>query len=468
MQFLKTEPMNNIPLTIKETQEGLRSKKFSAVELVDAYLAQIKKYNSEYNIFLTVTEDEAFKKAKELDRMGSYVTPLAGVVTAYKDIFLTEGIRTTAGSKILENYIPQYSATSVKRIESAGAISIGKLNCDAFAHGASGENSDYGPTKNPWNKKYVPGGSSSGSAASVASNMSLISLGSDTGGSTRQPANFCNLVGLKPTYGVIPRYGVISMSSSLDTVGSLAHSVDDVEIMFDVMRGEDNLDGTVKDFVKPQIKNKFKLGIAKEYFINGLDKEVEKMIDDVRKTYEKIGIEVVELSLPHTKYMVPVYYIVMPAEVSSNLGRFDGIRYGNDRNSFGEEAKRRIMLGSYVLSAGYYDAYYEKAMKVRTKIIGDFEEAFKSVDAIISPVSPTPPFKIGENSKDPLKMYLEDVYTTTANLVGIPGLALPSTFSELGLPIGFQLLGPRFSEHQLFELGRKYHQEIGYKPKIAF
>ena len=353
------------------------------------------------------------------------------------------------------------------RLEKAGAIPLGKLNCDAWAHGASGENSDFGPTLNPWNKEYVPGGSSSGPAASVASGMSLISLGSDTGGSTRQPANFCNLVGLKPTYGAIPRYGVIAMSSSLDTVGSLAHTVDDIEIMFDVLRGEDGFDAVVKNFNKAEIKTKFKLGIAKEYFIKGLDNEVEKMIDDVRKVYEKAGIEVVEISLPNTKYMVPVYYIIMPAEVSSNLGRFDGIRYGNDRNSFGEEAKRRIMLGSYVLSAGYYDAYYLKAMKVRSKIIEDFDKAFKEVDAIISPVSPTPPFKIGQNTSDPLKMYLEDVYTTSANLAGIPSLTLPSTFSKNKLPIGFQLMGSRFSEHNLFELGKLYHKEINYKPETA-
>ena len=460
--------MNNIPLTIKETQEGLKSKKFSAVELVDSYLAQIKKHNDEYNIFLTVTEELAYEKAKEIDQLGDFSNPLSGVVTSYKDIFLTKDVRTTAGSKILDSYIPQYSGTVVKKIEQAGGIMIGKLNCDAFAHGASGENSDYGATLNPWNREYVTGGSSSGSAASVAANMSLISLGSDTGGSTRQPANFCNLVGLKPTYGAISRYGVIAMSSSLDTVGSLAHTVDDIEIMYDVLKGEDGLDGNVLNARRYTLNPRPKLGIAKEYFIDGLDSEVENMILDVKKTYEKMGIEVVEISLPHTKYMVPVYYIIQPAEVSSNLGRFDGIRYGNDRNSFGEEAKRRIMLGSYVLSAGYYDAYYEKAMKVRTKIIGDFDEAFKTVDAIISPISPTPPFKLGENTKDPLKMYLEDLYTTSANIAGIPSLALPSTFSKSGLPIGFQLMGPRFSEHQLIELGKKYHQEIDYKPKTAF
>ncbi len=458
---------NNIPLTIKETQEGLKAKKFLAVELVDAYLERIKKFNPEYNIFLTITEEEAYKKARELDKVGLYDKPLSGVTASYKDIFLTKNIRTTAASKILDNYIPAYSATSVKKIEDAGAIPLGKLNCDAFAHGASGENSDYGSTKNPWNKEFVPGGSSSGSAAALAAGMSLVSLGSDTGGSTRQPANFCNLVGLKPTRGVISRYGVIAMSSSIDTVGTFTHTVDDMEIMFDVLKGEDGFDGIVKNFEKPQIKEEFKLGIAKEFFKEGLDREVEEMIEGVRKTFESINIEIVDISLPHTKYAVPIYYIIQPAEVSSNLGRFDGIRYGNNRDRFGSEAKRRIMLGSYVLSSGYYDAYFDKAQRVRTKLIEDFNLAFEKVDAILSPVSPTPPFKLGENTNDPLKMYLEDVYTASINLVGVPSLALPTMFSEGGLPIGFQLIGPNFSEHNLFELGRRYHQEINYKPKIA-
>lgn len=457
-----------IPLTIKDTQKGLLEKQFSAVELVDAYLERINNYNKDYNIFLTISAENAYKTAKELDNLQVYDKPLFGTTIAYKDIFLTKDVRTTAGSKVLEGYIPPYSATSVNKMEASGAIMIGKVNCDAWAHGASGENSDFGPTLNPWNKEYVPGGSSSGSAAAVSSGMSLIALGSDTGGSTRQPANFCNLVGLKPTYGAISRYGVIAMSSSLDTVGSLAHTVDDVETMFDVLRGEDSFDATVKNFEKPEKKNKFKLGIAKEYFIPGLDNEVEQMILDVKKTYEKMGVEVVEISLPNTKYMVPVYYIIQPAEVSSNLGRYDGIRYGNGRDAFGDEAKRRIMLGTYVLSAGYYDAYYLKAMKVRSKIIQDFDNVFNDVDAILSPVSPTPPFKLGANTSDPLKMYLEDLYTTVANLAGIPSLAVPSTFSKNGLPIGFQLFGSRFSEHKLFELGKMYHKAINYVPKVAF
>ena len=466
--------MNNIPLTIKETQEGLKSKKFSAVELVDSYLAQIKKHNDEYNIFLTVTEEEAYEQAKSVNQLINNSEnafeqyPLLGVTTAHKDIFLTKGVRTTAGSKILESYIPQYSATAVRRIERAGGIMIGKLNCDAFAHGSSGENSDFGTTLNPWNKKYTSGGSSSGSGAALSANMSLITTGTDTCGSIRLPANYGYSVALKPTYGAVSRYGVIAMASSLDTVGPLGRCVDDIETVFNVIKGKDGLDGNVKNYENNSQKIKFKIGIPKEFFVGGLDKEIEKNIQEVIKTYKKEDVEFVEVSLPSTKYGISVYYIIQPAEVSSNLGRFDGIRYGNDRNSFGEEAKRRIMLGSYVLSAGYYDAYYEKAMKVRTIIKNEVDEVFTKVDALIAPVAPTPAFKIGEKASDPLAMYLTDIYAATANLSGIPSLAIPSGFSSKKLPLGFQLMGPRFSEHNLFELGRKYHQEIDYKPKVAF
>ncbi len=466
--------MNNIPLTIKETQEGLKSKKFSAVELVDSYLAQIKKYNDEYNIFLTVTEEEAYEQAKSVNQLINNSEnafeqyPLLGVTTAHKDIFLTKGVRTTAGSKVLDSYIPQYSGTVVKKIEQVGGIMIGKLNCDAFAHGSSGENSDFGTTLNPWNKKYTSGGSSSGSGAALSANMSLITTGTDTCGSIRLPANYGYSVALKPTYGAVSRYGVIAMASSLDTVGPLGRCVDDVETVFNVIKGKDGLDGNVKNYENNSQKIKFKIGIPKEFFVGGLDKEIEKNIQEVIKTYKKEDVEFVEVSLPSTKYGISVYYIIQPAEVSSNLGRFDGIRYGNDRNSFGEEAKRRIMLGSYVLSAGYYDAYYEKAMKVRTIIKNEVDEVFTKVDALIAPVAPTPAFKIGEKASDPLAMYLTDIYAATANLSGTPSLAIPSGFSSKKLPLGFQLMGPRFSEHNLFELGRKYHQEIDYKPKVAF
>lgn len=461
----------NTPLTIKETQEGLKSKKFSAVELVNLYLAQIKKYNSEYNIFLTVTEEEAYIKAKELDRTGLYTTPLAGVVTSYKDIFLTKNVRTTAGSKILESYIPPYSATSVTRIESAGAIPIGKLNCDAFAHGSSGENSDFGVTKNPWNKKYVSGGSSSGSGAVLSANMSLVSTGTDTCGSIRLPASYGYSYALKPTYGAVSRYGVIAMASSLDTVGPLGRCVDDVETVFNVMKGQDGLDGTVTNYQSPitniQTNKKLKIGIPKEFFVEGLDKEIEKNIEEVIKTLKSKNVEFVDVSLPTTKYGISVYYIIQPAEVSSNLGRFDGIRYGSLRQTFGEEAKRRIMLGSYVLSAGYYDAYYEKAMKVRTKIISEVDQVFSQVDALIAPVAPTPAFKIGEKVNDPVSMYLTDIYAATANLCGIPSIAIPSGFNKNKLPLGFQLMAPKFNEDVLFKLGKMYEIATDYKPKVA-
>jgi len=451
--------MIDLPLTIKETQEGLMNKKFSAVELVDSYLARISKYNKELNIFLTVTEDEAYKKAKWADKILSNY-PLLGVTVAHKDLFLTKGVRTTAGSKVLESYVPTYSATIVDRLEKAGAIMIGKTNCDAWAHGSSGENSDFGATKNPWNKNYVAGGSSSGSAAALSANMALISTGTDTCGSIRVPANFNYLVSLKPTYGVISRYGVIAMASSLDCVGPLGHSVDDVKQIFDVIKGKDGFDSTVIEKTNGEKPNsKLKIGIAKEFFGEGLDKAIN--------VFKKLGIEIKEVNMPTTKYAISVYYIIQPAEVSSNLARFDGIRYGSTRQNFGDEAKRRIMLGSYVLSSGYYDAYYLKAMKVRTKIKEEVDDVFSQVDALIAPVSPTPPFKIGEKTKDPLKMYLTDIFAATANLTGIPSLALPFGFTKDNLPLGFQLMGPRFSEETLFSLGKMFEKETGYKPKVA-
>lgn len=457
------------PLTIKETQDGLRSKKFSAVELVDSYINTIKKYNSEYNIFLTVTEELAYKKAKELDKLGTFSNPLSGVVVSYKDIFLTKSVRTTAASKVLESYVPQYSATSVQKIENAGGIPIGKLNCDAFAHGSSGENSYFGATLNPWNKEYTPGGSSSGSGAALSANMSLITTGTDTCGSIRLPANYNSLVSLKPTYGTVSRYGVIAMASSLDTVGPLGHTVDDVKTVFNVIKGEDGFDATVKNYDYEEFnKAKIKIGIPKEFFVDGLSPEIRKDIDEAIMIYKKENVEFVEVSLPHTKYGISVYYIIQPAEVSSNLGRFDGVRYGDNRNMFGEEAKRRIMLGSYVLSAGYYDAYYEKAMKVRTIIKNEVEDVFKNVDALIAPVAPSTAFKLGEKVDDPLAMYLTDIYAATANLCGIPSITIPTGFTKGNLPLGFQLMAPRFGEETLFKLGKVFEIATDYKPKTAF
>lgn len=455
-----------LPLTIKETQERLLKKEFSLVELTDEYLKRIEK-NKDLNAFLTVSPDEAHNQAKKLEEILSADAlkekPLLGAVTAHKDLFLTEGIRTTAASKVLEYYVPQYSATVVKRMNTAGAMTIGKTNCDAWAHGASGENSDFGPALNPWDKKYVPGGSSSGSAVSVAAGLSLIATGTDTGGSIRQPANFCGVVGLKPTYGAVSRYGIVAMASSLDCPGPITHTVEDAEIVYNVIKGEDGFDGTVKNSEKKGIKDKLKIGIPKEYFVEGLDPEVEKSVRDASEIFAKNGVELKEVSLPTTKYAIDVYYIVQPAEVSSNLGRYDGIRYGQDRSKFGAEAVRRIMLGTYVLSAGYYDAYYLKAQKVRSKIIRDFDNVFNEVDAIIAPVSPTPAFKLGEKTADPLKMYLADIFTAPANLAGIPGISIPSGFSPDGLPLGFQLLGPRFSEETLFGLGKLYQKVTDLK-----
>ena len=456
----------DLPLTIKETQRGLIDKKFSAVELTDSYLERINKYNKEYNIFLTIAGEDAYKKAKETDKSEKKL-PLAGVVAGYKDIFLTKGIRTTAGSKVLEGYIPPYSATAVARIDEAGAITIGKLNCDAWAHGSSGENSDFGPAKNPWNKKCTPGGSSSGSGAALSANMCLVTTGTDTCGSIRLPANYGYLVSLKPTYGAVSRYGVVAMASSLDCVGPLGHSVEDVETVFDVIKGGDGHDSTVVNRKPQALKSKFKIGIPKEFFVDGIDPEIQKTIDEAIQILKKEGVEFTEVSLPSTKYAISCYYIIQPAEVSSNLGKFDGIRYGNSRESFGDEAKRRIMLGTYVLSSGYYDAYYLTAMKVRTKICLETEKVFSEVDAMIAPVAPTPPFNLGEKTDNPLSMYLTDIYAATANLSGIPSLALPSGFSKKGLPLGFQLMGPRFSESNLFELGKKYHNAISYEPKVA-
>ncbi len=454
----------DLPLTIKETKEGLLKKEFSPVELVDAYLARIEK-NKDLNAFITVSSEAAYKKAKDLESVSEGL-PLLGTVVAHKDLFLTEGVKTTASSKVLESYIPVYSATMVDRMEKAGAIMIGKTNCDAWAHGASGENSDFGPTLNPWNKKYIPGGSSSGSAASVAAGLSLVSTGTDTGGSIREPANFCGVVGFKPTYGAVSRYGVIAMASSLDSVGSFGHTVEDVETIFNVVKGTDGFDSTVAEKGLGEKKGNLKIGIPKEYFVDGLNKEVERAVLEASKVFEKEGIELVEVSLPNTKYAIDVYYIIQPAEVSSNLGRYDGIRYGNTRDSFGAEAKRRIMLGTYVLSAGYYDAYYLKAQKVRSKIISDFDKVFESVDALLAPVSPTPAFKLGEKASNPLQMYLADIFTVSANLVGIPGLAIPSGFSKEKLPLGFQLMTPKFSENTLFELGKLYQKAVNYIPKL--
>lgn len=460
-------------LTIEKIQAGLLAKSFSAVELIDFYLTRINKFDGDLNSFITVSSEYAYTQARKIDKivkeLGSGALaryPLLGCVVSHKDIFSTKGIQTTAASKVLENYIPEFSATVVDRLDKAGCIMIGKTNCDAWAHGASGENSDFGSTKNPWNNLFVSGGSSSGSAVSVSANFSTFSTGSDTGGSIRFPSNFCGIVGFKPTYGVVPRYGVISMASSTDSIGHMARVVKDIEKIFRVTMGEDGYDSTVVRFKRKKIRESFTIGVPKEYFTYGIDNEVARCMQNVIKVYESMGVKIKQISLPHTKYAVSVYYIIQPAEVSSNLGRFDGIRFGNKRETFGSEAKRRIMLGTYVLSSGYYDAYYLKAMKVRSKIVQDFDLAFNQVDAIIAPVSPTPPFRLGEKANNPLEMYLADVFMCAASLAGIPSLAIPYGFTKKNLPLGFQLMGKRFSENTLFALSKKFENETNYKPIV--
>lgn len=467
--------LNN--LTIKKAREGLKTKQFSSVELVNSCLEQIKTKNPSLNAFITVCGDEALGQAKQADELirNGQDLPLLGIPIAAKDIFSTKGVKTTAASKVLENYIPEYDATVIEKLKAAGAIIVGKTNLDAWAHGSSGENSDFGKVLNPWNEEYVPGGSSSGSAVSVTSGMSLAATGTDTGGSIRLPASFNNIVGLKPTYGRVSRSGIIAMASSLDCVGHFTKTVEDSAIFLNVTAGQDNLDATTPPIEVPNYLKSLsngikglKIGVPKEYTDpKAIEPEVLKNFNDSLKVLEKLGAEIVNISLPNTEYGIAVYYIIQPAEVSSNLARYDGIRYGNDRSSFGNEAKRRIMLGTFTLSVGYYDAYYKKAMRVRTLIIKDFEDAYKKVDTIISPVSPTAPWKIGEKVNDPLKMYLSDVLTVNCNLAGIPGLSVPSGFIN-GLPVGVQFLGPKFSEELLFRIGYAFEQDTGFFEKSAY
>lgn len=469
--------MNLNNLTIKETRIGLKKKKFSSEELTKACLRQIKKHNKEINAYLTVLEEKSIKEARKADDLikNNQYLPLLGIPIAHKDLFLTEGVKTTAGSKMLENYIPQFDATVVKKLKDAGAITLGKLNCDAWAHGSSGENSDFGPVKNPWDKSRVPGGSSSGSAASVALDMCFASTGTDTGGSIRLPAGFCNVVGLKPTYGRVSRYGIIAMASSFDSIGHFTKTVEDNAIILNTTAGKDDLDATTLDLntrnylvdLNKSI-NGVKIGVPKEYFSNGLDKKIKEKIENALKFYEKLGAKIIDVSLPHAEYAIACYYIIQPAEVSSNLARYDGIRYGNKRPAFGNEAIRRIMLGTFTLSAGYYDAYYKKAMQIRTLIKNDFENAFREVDVMVSPVSPTMPWKLGEKTDNPLKMYLSDIYTVTANLAGIPGLSIPCGFEE-GIPVGMQIIGPQFSEKLLYQVGHAFESKHTFakeKPKL--
>jgi aspartyl-tRNA(Asn)/glutamyl-tRNA(Gln) amidotransferase subunit A len=475
--------MNLNLLTIDAARSAVQERKTSAVALAEAYYAKIESDDPKIGAYLTLSKERAMAKAAEMDALaakGEKLPPLGGVPVGIKDVMVTKGVRSTAGSKILGNYIPPYDCTAVARLEVAGAVVLGKLNCDEFAMGSSNENSAWKPVHNPRDLSRVPGGSSGGSAACVAADMAVVALGSDTGGSIRQPASFCGVVGLLPTYGRVSRYGLIAFASSLDHIGPLTKTVKDTAIVLRTIAGRDPMDSTSADLPVPDYVAELekpvgglKIGIAKEYLGEGLDGEVRKAVEAGIQKLASLGCEIVEVSLPHTPYAVPAYYIVATAEASSNLARFDGVRYGHrsreartlsdmyrrSRNQgFGAEVKRRIMLGAYALSAGYYDAYYLKAQKVRTLLTRDFEDAFKEVDVIVTPTSPTAAFKLGEKVDDPLAMYLADIYTVTADLAGIPGISIPCGATKEKLPIGMQILGKHFDEATILRVAHAYEQ----------
>jgi aspartyl-tRNA(Asn)/glutamyl-tRNA(Gln) amidotransferase subunit A len=458
-------------LTVETARAAIVAKQISASALVEQFYSKIKAEDPEIHAYLTLCEDRALHHAKNIDNLvskGAALPPLAGVPVAIKDVMVTKGLRTTAGSKILENFIPPYDCTAVARLEAAGAIVLGKMNCDEFAMGSSNENSAYGPVRNPRDKSRVPGGSSGGSAAAVAAGTAVATLGSDTGGSIRQPASFCGVVGLMPTYGRVSRYGLIAFASSLDHIGPLTKTVKDAAILLHVIAGRDPLDSTSTDVPVPDYEadlskpvSGLKIGVPKEYFGEGLDVDVRAAVEASISKLRAAGCEIIPISLPHTTYAIPTYYVIATAEASANLARFDGVRYGHRSKSartlvemyrrsrdegFGPEVKRRIMLGTYALSSGYYDAYYLKAQRVRTLLTRDFQEAFTKVDAIVTPTAPTPAFKLGEKADDPLAMYLADIYTVTADLAGVPGISVPCGKSSSGLPIGLQVLGRHFDE----------------------
>jgi aspartyl-tRNA(Asn)/glutamyl-tRNA(Gln) amidotransferase subunit A len=477
--------LNLYDLTIHQAHQLLRSKEISSVELVKAVLERIVQIEEKVRAFVIVTEELALRQAEQADRRlrDGQSTPLTGVPALIKDNMCTRGIGTTCSSRMLENFVPPYDATVVEKLRDAGMVMVGKGNMDEFAMGSSNEHSAFFVTSNPWDLTRVPGGSSGGPAASVATGEAIYALGSDTGGSIRQPAGFCNIVGLKPTYGRVSRFGLVAFASSLDQIGPMTKDVTDSALVMNVIVGHDPRDATsvdypVPDYTKsliPDLKG-LKLGIPKEYFVEGIQQGVEEVMRTAIAKLEELGATVEEVSLPHTRYALAAYYIIAPSEAMANLARYDGVKYGfsfQDAESmwdnmektrqfgFGPEVKRRIILGTYALSAGYYDAYYLKAQKVRTLIRREFEDAFERYDALITPTSPTVPFKIGEKVDDPLQMYLSDVCTLPINIAGIPGLSVPAGFSD-GLPVGMQILGKPFSEEVLFHIGFAYEQATGW------
>lgn len=466
-------------ITIKQIKDDLQKKDRSCEEIISSCLEAIESKNNDLNALLSVEKKSALAQAKSVDKKiadGEELGSLEGVPIAIKDNILVQGWKATAGSKMLENYTAAYDATVIARLKNAGAILLGRANMDEFAMGSSTETSHFGPTKNPWNEKCVPGGSSGGSAASVAAGFVPCALGTDTGGSVRQPASLCGVVGLKPTYGRVSRYGAIAMASSLDQIGVLSRTVDDAARVMQAMEGKDPKDATsielsdttVAELIERDVKG-LRIGLPKEYFVEGMDAGVEKSVREAVKDLEKAGAKIMDISLPHTAYALAAYYINQPAEASSNLGRYDGMRYGfsssgdslldsyeqSRASGFGREVQRRIMLGSYVLSKGYYDAYYRKALQVRSLIQKDFVEAFKEVDVVASPTSPSVAWKIGEKFDDPLTMYLSDIYTISANLAGIPAISVPCGFVK-GLPVGLQFMGKLFDEATLYRVGAVY------------
>ena len=478
-------------LTAHALLDALAAKQVSSVELTQAVLARAQATRS-LNAYVHVDEPGALAAARAADERrarGGATGLLDGVPMALKDIFLTEGLPTTCGSKILEGFVAPYDGTAVRRLKAAGAVLTGKLNMDEFAMGSSNEHSAYGAVKNPWDPTRVPGGSSGGSAAAVAAGSSVASLGTDTGGSIRQPAALTGIVGLKPTYGRVSRYGVIAFASSLDQVGPMTKDVQDAALVLQVIAGHDERDSTSANVAVPSYSANLesgvrglKLGVPKEYFVDGTDSEVQHAVQSALAHYEKLGAELVEVSLPHTDYGIAVYYLVATAEASSNLARYDGVRYGlridpgqglNEMytatrgEGLGHEVKRRIMLGTYALSAGYYDAYYGRAQKVRTLVRQDFAQAFANVDALVTPTSPTAAFALGANVADPVQMYLADVFTVGANLAGLPALSLPCGFTKAGLPIGLQVLGAPFSEAKLLQVARAYERDHAWSQRRA-
>ncbi|MEO0442697.1 MAG: Asp-tRNA(Asn)/Glu-tRNA(Gln) amidotransferase subunit GatA [Pseudomonadota bacterium] len=482
-------------LTIAQLMRGLRQKQFSSLELTQHYLNRINTLDRHYNSYISVCEQQALEQAQAADRQlaGGTGPSLCGIPIAHKDLFCTEGVRTSCGSKMLDNFVPPYSATIVEHCQAAGAVMLGKTNMDEFAMGSSNENSYYGAVNNPWQRDCVPGGSSGGSAAAMAAQLAAGTTASDTGGSIRQPASFCGVTGLKPTYGRVSRWGMVAYASSLDQAGAITKTAEDAALMLNVLAGFDSKDSTSIDKDTPDYTQTLddsiadlRIGVPAEYFGDGLDAEVASLVEAAIKQFEALGATIKAVSLPHTQLAVPAYYVIAPAECSANLSRFDGVRYGHRckdpenlqdlyqrsrAEGFGEEVKRRIMVGAYALSAGYYDAYYRKAQQVRRLIKQDYDAVFAEVDLIAGPTAPTPAFGIGAKTQDPVSMYLEDIYTLPTNLAGLPGISIPCGLTQTGKPVGLQLTAHYFAEARLLNAAHRFQQETDFHqltaPEIA-